>query len=194
MKKTFEFFGKELPYRRQGLGTEGERTIEVPIAVEFLRKFPLETIVEIGAIMPYHEPRLAELYAVVDPFDPWPGCVKEDGEKILVKKKNILCISTLEHLGHAEYGNTEIDEEKGCRAFDRIIEEAAHYLISVPLGEYPAFDAHIRDSIFKGFTYERVNKENDWRFHHDLLWNFAYNDPFPYGNGVIFITNVRFPS
>jgi hypothetical protein len=69
-----------------------DRSIEIPIARKFLAKFSPETIVEIGAVMLYHDKEIK--HRVVDPFDEWQECIREDGEKADIQGKNVLCIST----------------------------------------------------------------------------------------------------
>lgn len=192
MRETFDFFGMLLPYRRHGPGTDGERTVEVPIAVEFLRRVPLDSVIEIGAVMPYHEERLAQLYLVADPFDPWPGCVRVDGEVADVVGRSVLCISTLEHMGRPEYGNEDVDETKGCRAFDRIAKFADKYLVTIPIGWNPVIDKRARWSGYPGFTMERITRENEWILKPEMEWDYEYSYPFPYANGVAFVTNMDF--
>ncbi len=191
---AFYFFNKQLPYCMVGPHLEGERVIEIPIALEFLKLFDPGDVVEIGAVLPYHIAAVS--HQIIDPYDPWPLSLRRDAEEVDVTGKVVLSISTIEHIGKQEYGDHKKDPGKAMRVFDKITAQAADYLISFPVGYHKKFDQHVRLKTavgdLTGFMFMRFNSINDWTQISGLRWRYRYNYPFPYGNAVVFIASPRY--
>lgn len=190
--RTFDYFGKQLYYLQQDypvVNHIGERTIAVPIGVEFISKFPI--LEEVGAVMPYHL-QVGPTHNVVDPFDPWPGCIKMDPELRDFTGENALSISTLERAGTSDYGNTDIDPDKGCPIYQEILDQADNYFITIPLGYNTRLDTYIRNhSPATTFMYKQYDPNNRWVRIDVVEWDARYRAPFPYANVVAFITNLN---
>ena len=60
------------------------------------------------------------------------------------KGKNILSISTVEHVGTCDYGMSE--EKNVIDAIEKIVEEAKSFLITAPLGYNELLDDWIRNN------------------------------------------------
>lgn len=175
----------------------GERAIEVPIARLFLSRFPAQSVMEVGAVMPYWNSQID--HHVIDIADPWKFCILADCDAVdNYRNFNVLCISTLEHVGTTEHktqdGNRCIinlsitEPDKSVRCFEKMV-QAANYLISIPLGYNSVLDQHVKRTTYNRFMYKQV-EFNKWERLQQEEWDIPYNHPFPWGNVVVFITNV----
>ena len=105
-----------------------ERNIELPLAKYFIWKYR-NHITEIGAVTPYY---YATNHIIIDMNDTHPLVnFREDARGFDYTNRNILSISTLEHI------------EKGYELFKRIIETANNYLITIPVNFNKPFDKKI---------------------------------------------------
>ena len=138
---TFNFITKRLPYLQQDLpiidGTQhiGERTIEIPIAKEYIAAHDTdERFLEIGAVTPYFRKALGgePTWPVYDLYDSWGRCVRMDAEDLTYTDANVLSISTIEHMGMLEYGNTEEDKVKAAQVFQKITTQARSFAGAQP--------------------------------------------------------------
>lgn len=199
MKETFRFDGKRYEYIQQlkpiELGIEhiGERTIEIPIATEWYNAVGVPpsyyNVCEVGAVTPYwigakfigeqHRP-VPVRHDVYDPFDPFVKCIKQDAEEVDFTDMSVLCISTLEHMGRAEYGSMNFDEEKPIRVLNKIIEQATHYFITVPQGWHAGLDDAIAQLSGVKFM-KQIEENNRWR-QSEPDRSIKYNSPFRYAN------------
>lgn len=195
MMDTFSLFWERLPYLQQSRPERdrvphiGERTIEIPIARLWLdRIFAADSprIVEVGAVMPYYG---QAPWAVIDPYDPHPACERIDALDYDYRGKYVLSISTIEHIGMVEYGNTVRDDKKAARCFERIVQQSAGYLISWPIGHNAELDAYARDSAYPRFMYRQCSPDNRWEQVAER-WDFEYGAPYKYGNGVVFFASL----
>lgn len=190
--KEFLVFGRKFSYIQQDSESAhiGERTIEVPIAKRWL-DFYGKQIIEVGAVMPYWLKPKEMLHQVVDPYDPYDKGIKTDAEELSFLKLNVLSISTIEHIGLTEYGNSNSDQEKANRVLSKIIEEANNYLITIPLGYNLSLDQYTETlhPTVKKFILIQTREDNRWEMG-TVSINHKYNSPYKYANGVLFLTNT----
>lgn len=113
-----------------------ERTIELSLADYWLSK--LDTACEVGAVTPYYWPgRVAE---VVDPFDTHELVTSRNSLfDYDFTGKNVLSISTVEHIGTGEYS----EKKTTLDALEKIVSECNVCLITAPLGYNKDFDEYI---------------------------------------------------
>lgn len=164
-----------------------ERGIELALAQEYITHFN-GNIVEVGAVTPYYLNDI--LHPVVDPFDAWPRCIKEDAEKYDFTGQNVLCISTVEHMGRGDYGNTDIDPQKAERFLQKLIREANSFLITWPVASNKELDQYANENLREWASiYHRLHYNPPiWEKIHS--WTYAglesvkYNEPFPNGNAI----------
>lgn len=134
-------------------------------------------------------------HVVIDPWGPYPNALRMDALDYNFKGKNVLCISTLEHIGVLEYGNTVYDPIKAFELFCKVEEESMSYLFSWPIGENEILDRVMRLYFGPGETYpsrfmfKRISANNDWEMSPSVDWTVKYNSPYPCGNGVIFVAD-----
>ena len=154
-----------------------ERSIEVPIGVEFLKLY--SPIIEVGAVLTDHKHKIGKLdHEIVDLFQRGPNIINKDAEDCNFKNKNVLSISTIEHMGALEYGNKNEDLGKPQRAVEKIHNEANKYLLSFPSNHYnKEFTRWLFKNIqnYDWFAYKKTSKENVeysvWEYYDDELLN-----------------------
>lgn len=125
-----------------------ERTIELALADEWLANCPESW--EIGAVSPYYWPKRVQ--NIIDPTDSHPQ-VNYHGSifDFDVSGKDLLSISTIEHVGLSQYGLEEkID---AVHALEKISAEARNFLITIPVGWNKVLD----DFIFSGGAKNECN-------------------------------------
>lgn len=199
MKNTFDVkIGTQEPLtlqyaRRPGEGYMGERIVEVPIAVHFIQKwiergFP---IVEVGNVIPQWLDRygMTRTWPVWDLFDATPGVIQKDVTDGDYHGMHVICVSTLEHVGREEYGNTKTELFKCNVAFDKIISEADDFLITIPIGYNTTIDQHAAESGRPTFIMKQTKPAEEFT-QIDVTpdaWKCAYGTPFPLGNVIAFI-------
>lgn len=150
---TFLFQGKTLFYNRSEYNNFGERTVEVPIALNFLSSVSENCrILELGNVLAYYPQLLPNHPAIrarkiVDKFEVYPGVENLDLMEIKSQENYdfIVSISTIEHIGQGvmpsgAYGeNIEVrDLEAPLKAIAKIydlLRVDGQALITVPYGK-----------------------------------------------------------
>jgi hypothetical protein len=168
-----------------------ERCVEIPLGFYFLNTFDVNSIIEIGAVMPYYSNNIVhKVYDIIDPYD---KCIRDDLTKINFSFNdiNVLSISTIEHIGKGDYG-LDVDNESGITFLKKIIQESKNYLITFPWGYNKNFDEQILQNNINFILIKRVS-EFDWKVvTNDNVNNIQYNTPYSCGNSVVLITNLKF--
>ncbi|ABK44144.1 glycosyl transferase, group 1 [Magnetococcus marinus MC-1] len=184
-------------------GVSSERGVEIPLAMRWC--LSVENFIEVGAVLPYFG---MTTHTVIDWADPFPGCQRVDAETLDYRGKNVLSISTLEHVGLGDYG-LQAESGKAVRLFERILHDANACFLSVPMGvnqelQHHLFKRHkqinwfafVRQSLGEGpfvqFPHPRFRVGQDqlprWGISQDPgVFQMAYGRPFPYANAVVFI-------
>lgn len=140
-----------------------ERAVELALAKEWLGN--KEQYTEVGAVTPYY-PDIYTPHDVIDPTDPHDLVnIKKSMFETNLTNENILCISTIEHIGMDDYGLKQ--KETSVDAFNKIIKESKNCLITFPLGYNKILDEYINKIYNNKNTYEiiiysRSEYKNDW--------------------------------
>jgi hypothetical protein len=142
--ETFRFAGRDYPYfiHHHNCGFPGafatERTVELALADAWLRRAPKGKVIEVGAVTPYYWP--GRVARVVDPADEHEQvtdrCVMGDVD---LTGAWVLCVSTLEHFGHGDYGLPK-DPAVFRAAVEQFAKQPAAFLITIPIGLNPVAD------------------------------------------------------
>lgn len=138
-----------------------ERSVEIVLAQEFLKRCTHE-VTEVGAVTPYYfyNDKIAD---IIDPTDLHQRVnVKKSLFDCNLKGKDVLSISTVEHIGTHDYGMTE--KKNAIDAINKIVYESEACLITAPIGYNQLLDAWIQDNrnnpmlkvLKRGMT-------NDWK-------------------------------
>ncbi len=124
----FTYKGKEFDYIDSTHNTTraNERCVELALVKNFLETH--NNVVEIGAVSPYYFGEY--IHKVYDLEDKHPRAENVDASDMSFKKKDVLCISTVEHF-----------KENSLIFVERIIKEANSYLITFPLGYNERLDS-----------------------------------------------------
>jgi hypothetical protein len=155
--KTFCFDGIALPYSYFSYNSTygSERAIEISIGKYFLDT--RDDVLEVGNVMSHYLPAS---HFVIDKYEKssYINLINADICDVQCRKfKNILSISTLEHVGFDE---PEKDPTKFYSALERIkglLIEGGEALITVPWGYNPCVDDYIKNS--SCLLYSREGRE-----------------------------------
>jgi len=109
----------------------------------------------------------------------------------------VLSISTLEHIGIDQYGNTNLSDTEAIKGLNQILTTAKNYFITIPIGFNKTFDKQIEaqlSSIPHKYGILRKNKSGkppEWiKVDPVTHLDYEYNKPYPFANFVLIITNV----
>ena len=177
----------KLKYKDWGYYNEparNERNIELPLAFWFIENFPND-LVEIGEVTPFYvnpEHPVYDLSAELEER-------KRDLFDVDCAGKNVLSISTVEHVGFGDYGNTP-EPHKAIEAVKHLKKKAKKYLITFPVGYNRELEADLVKSRIKYFLMER-DEQNKWVMsHHKDMNKYEYNNPYYAGNAICVISNA----
>jgi len=139
-----------------------ERAVELGLADTWLTNVE-GPVTEVGAVTPYYWP--GRVSRIVDPGDDHPRVTDHASLFDLdFAQTNVLCLSTLEHIGSGEYG-----QPKGARGpLDALVHLTAAcegYLITVPFGWHSEVDSTIfteKPPLPARYLVRSVDG-NDWR-------------------------------
>jgi hypothetical protein len=142
---TFAYLGQQLSFFLHHYNCGGhpllatERTVELSIADQWLTAVGARSVLEIGAVTPYYWPY--RVCRIVDPHDPHPLVTDRSSvEDIDLGGATVLSISTFEHFGSGDYG-LPLDGSLIERSLRRLCEQAARFLVTMPLGYNPLADS-----------------------------------------------------
>jgi len=166
-----------------------ERCMEIPLALDFIEQHG--DYVEVGAVLPYYG---YDADIVIDPFDE-KGTDSRRLAECDLTGKNVVCISTLEHIGKAEYGNQEINTHEAFEGLMQIINQADNYFITIPIGYNTPLDHEI-EWILEDLDCYGMQRQNGldepprW-VKVDPVTHLAYHYHYPFNaaNFVLIITN-----
>jgi hypothetical protein len=180
-KIQLKYFGYH-PYNNP---THAERNVELPLAFWFLNQFKDDPgqVIEVGEVTPFYVP---PSHAVYDVASEKPATIKMDAVQVEYTGKNLLSISTVEHIGTTDYGQTP-DPALLPAVLEKML-TAKNYLITFPLGCNPQLENLVKDERY--VVLERV-AQTKWRQRPDRkLAGFQYHKPWYAGNGVCLLTNL----
>lgn len=165
-KETFRFNGAKLPYfnHTHNCGFPGkrrtERTVEMAVADRWLLRHP--NAWEVGAVTPYYWP--GRVQEVIDPADGHANVTQRLSLfDIDFYGRNVLCISTVEHIGERRYGLNE--QKNPVQAIEKLAAEANRVLITFPTGWNDQLDSYAASGGFSKFGRTRFlvrNEDETW--------------------------------
>lgn len=179
---NLNYFGYH-PYNHP---THSERNVELPIAFWFLEKFAAErdSVIEVGEVTPFYEkPR----HTVYDPVAELPGTIAADAKDIDYAGKHLLSISTIEHIGTADYGQTP-DPARLPEVLRKMLTSKT-YLITFALGYNRQLEELVQGQRY--FIIERLAPTRWRQTSKRELGGYRYHSPYYAGNGVCVLTNLE---
>ena len=107
-----------------------ERCIELALGLRYMDKVGNDNLTEVGCVMPFYgypEHPIIDLFEKDHPA----GVVQNvDAEECDFTGQDVLCLSTIEHIGKDDYDNTDIDVQKAIRILDKITNEASSFFVT----------------------------------------------------------------
>lgn len=187
--ETFTLNGDTLSYLRHWHVTTflNERTVELPIALQELRRAAPARLLEIGNVLNYY---VDYPHVVVDKYEVAPGVLNQDVVEFRATEPfdMIISISTIEHVGWDE---TPKDPDKTIRAVKHLrslLAPGGRLVCTMPLGYNPHLDAHLAAGRlpFDEVRYlRRSNWRNEWREATPLeVLGSKYGNPYVHANAL----------
>ncbi len=147
--KSFYFRGKQYSLYEHGYNCGyintimTERSVELALGCEYINNCGGE-IIEIGAVTPYYFTS-DKIESIVDPTDEHNKVDKRISLfDVDLTNKNVISISTVEHIGMGDYGFEE--DNNSVNAINKIISEAKSYYVSFPVGYNKILDDWLIDN------------------------------------------------
>lgn len=173
-----------------------ERAIEIPVGIRFLNHYPMKTITELGSVMNfygYQEHTVVDLFEQSNPA----GLVHNvDALDWDFTGRNVLSLSTVEHIGLSDYDNLDLRPEKAIDVCEKIIRESDNFLISWGLHYHEYIDTWVKTKIeeesIEWCAYIKT-AETEWKYVDKSLecfeTQYKFDGNYRYANANIFIQN-----
>lgn len=181
----FDYFDREYNSTRTN-----ERRVEMPIAMFWKDNIDQSKLIEIGCVLPHYE---KTTHPVIDLYESFPGVLNIEAKNYDYTGKNVLCISTIEHVEHdLNYiSKTGRDVDAAPKLLDRIYNECNKCFFTWPSGVHTVLDRFILSKFdeWKVYLFLRKDEQNNWIqvFDKTLISKTAYANPFPSGNLLIVV-------
>ncbi len=189
-RRTFKFNNKKYNYfyHNNWKTWNNERSVEIPIIWEIVKKYKGKSILEVGNV-------LMNFFVfdrdIVDKYEIAPGVLNEDIVEYNPNKKYdlIITISTLEHVGWDEIPK---EPQKILKALDnlrKLLKKDGKIIITVPIGWNSYLDNLIKEDkipFTKSFFLKRVSKNNRWKeVTKEKIRNVIYPYPIRSAYGIV---------
>lgn len=188
-EEYFTFQGQEFKYFDNPHNNTriNERTVEIPISLKFL-EFNLKNLIEVGCVTPYYHECSHE---VIDLTDDHPKSKKIDATQYNFKDKNVLSISTVEHVGLSDYGNEIKENNAAIILCEKIIKDSLNYFITWPLGYNKVLDSWAFENKRGYFISRRDDNKYLWieKNQNELTEDNKVYGSFHCANSIIILTN-----
>lgn len=194
---TFSINKLSLNYCRDDFNQsfQNERSVEVPIAKWFVDKFNNEAV-EIGAVLCHYG---YNKHTIIDLTEKHPNVININALDFNYKDKNVVSISTIEHMSQREYGNGSNND--AANLIEKVINESKNYLLEFPVCYNEFLDDFIEKSGYKFHLLRRISWLNHWEYTTDKTildsYRFGHKDGrkndgyFNNANAIRFITNLE---
>lgn len=181
-KIKLNYFGYH-PYNNP---THSERNVELPLAFWFLEKFKNDAanVIEIGEVTSFY--RKPE-HTIYDIAGEQPATILRDAAEIDYAGKNVLSISTIEHIGTTDYGQTP-DLHRLPLVLNKMM-ASKNYLITFAFGYNPQLDELVKDKNY--FVLERIAPTRWEQVGKKSATTYQYHSPWYAGNGLCVLTNLK---
>lgn len=189
--KTFNFRGKKYRYNYSMYNTTwmNERSVEIPLALNMLKKNNGKNILEIGNVTSNY---CNIPHIVVDKYEKGSNIINQDVVDFDSKTKFdlIISISTLEHVGWDEIPR---DDKKILLAIENLKKllkpKIGLLFVTVPHGYNTVLDQIMKEEKIKfneKYYLRRVSRNNEWvESSWEEVQNTKFGIPFSGANGLI---------
>ncbi|MDP3027338.1 MAG: hypothetical protein Q8N63_06525 [Nanoarchaeota archaeon] len=188
-KDFFYFEGKKLEYliHPYNLTWINERTIEIPIVLEYIKNSNPDKIIEAGAVLRHYT---TAPWKVVDKFENGNNIINEDLVNFNPKEKYdlIISISTLEHVGFDDENNP-VKIVNTMENMKKWLNKNGRMIVTMPIG----YNKYMDNLVFSNKPYfnkiyfmKRINRKNKWiEASIDEAREARYNYPYNNANAVV---------
>jgi hypothetical protein len=174
-----------------------EKTIEIPIILDYISKSKNKDVLEIGNVINYYE---KVEYDILDKYEKRKGVINSDIIEYKPGKRYdlIISISTFEHIGFDEvtrYGENKDILVDQTSLFDAIkntrnlLNDNGVFVFTAPLGFNNFLDSQLIDNKLKlteTHFLKRISSNNKWiQVKYEDIIGIKYNDPYPCANGLL---------
>ena len=186
-RRTFALAGKEYRYWIHPLTLDNERTVEIPLAREFLRAKKGD-VLEVGNVLSNYCPFPHE---IVDKYERAPGVTNADIVTFSSARRYdaIVTLSTLEHVGWDEEPREPQKIVRAIEHLKQLLSEQGELLATLPLGYNSFFDNLVREGNtgFSEIHYLlRCSASNQWREAAlDEVSSARYGTPYANANALV---------
>jgi len=162
---TFLFKNKELGYFNHWYNTTyvNERSIEIPIAVDFIRNHPPERILEIGNVLSHYFPFH---HLVIDRYETGGNVKNIDIVRLQLGRQyeRIVSISTMEHVGWDDRPQNPGKLSKSIGIIKDHLTPDGKFLMTFPIGYNPVLDDTMdrHEIAFSEVYYYKKDVGNTW--------------------------------
>jgi len=167
-----------------------ERCIELALGIRYMEKVGHDSLTEVGAVMPhygYAEHKIVDLFSEDCPS----GVIENiDAETCDFTGQDVLCLSTIEHIGKEDYDNPDIDPEKAIRILDKITSESNSFMVTWGTRYHNELDTYVKDNLDKYDWFGYIKREEKlWEYTGTdmTVWEQEFDNPYRYANGNIFL-------
>ncbi|MHB1812565.1 MAG: hypothetical protein ACYCPR_09180 [Thermoplasmataceae archaeon] len=174
-----------------------ERVVEIPYIIKFLNSHIDENLLEIGNVLSKY---IKTSHTILDKYETGKNIINSDAVDYNPKKKyrNIVSISTFEHIGFdepvREYGKVS----KSLFNIIDLLEENGQLVITVPLGYNPEVDNLIRShriNFSKSYFLKRFSRLNLWKETSlDDALHCKYGSKYPAANAIAILIYQNKPA
>jgi len=189
-KRVFIFQRKSYPYFYHWYNSawRNERTIEIPIITDIVKKYHGKRILEVGNVLSHYIPINHD---VLDKYEEGKGVINQDIVDFAPSQKYdlIVSISTLEHVGWDEHPRDPMKIMIAINHLEQLLTENGKMFVTLPIGYNKVLD----DLLTKGeiplsqiHYFKRTTKSNDWiETLEDGALSKKYGSPYISANGLV---------
>jgi SAM-dependent methyltransferase len=195
--RYFEVDGKRYHYLiNQYNAVLGERVVEVPFIIDFLKKNKYEDkkVLEVGNVLSHY---FKFKHKIVDKYEKETYVDNVDivdfnpGEKYDI----IISISTVEHIGYDEPVKEVGKSKRAIQKILDLLDNNGIALITVPLGYNPEIDSIVINKeieFSKRYFLKRISRLNLWEETKlEEAMNYKYGSKYQFANAVAFLIYFR---
>lgn len=190
LPRTFTFQGSTYNYffHRYNTTWKHERTVEIPIIWNIVKKYQKKKILEVGNVLSHY---FTINHDILDKYEKADNVINEDVTIFDTYKRYdlIVSISTLEHVGWDENPREPGKILHAIKNLKNLLVPGGKMIVTLPLGYNLEMDRFLRENKMefnKRYYLKRISEDNKWT---EVNWNdvlnVKYNYPFFNANGLV---------
>ena len=177
---------------------DNERIVELALAQSWYKKLwdtgRADNIVEIGNVLGFYgicEHTCIDKFATIPDISPAGSVDNVDALEYSYKGKDVICVSTIEHIGLTDYDNPTPNEgQDAITALDKIHNEASTYFITFGAKYNHKLDEYVKANLdqYDWHGWARTGRDRFEYSAQDMaVWDKGPDDPYPFSNSIILL-------